>query len=128
MAVTNEVRAEDQRLRAAGFDPALAPEDAIAALRNLRARPDFSEGAIARALGSILAPAAAELLATMETGATGSSRREIRRALFRLRQAGIEPSAHEAAPAPTAARAAGADSGFEGVLSPIDATGVGLAW
>ena len=128
MAVTNEVRAEDERLRAAGFDPASASEDAITALRDLRTRPDVSEGAIARALGSIVAPAAAELLAAMETGASGPNRREIRRALFRLRQAGIEPSVHETTPAAIGARASGADAGFEGVVSPIDATGVGLAW
>jgi hypothetical protein len=127
MAVTNEVRDEDQRLHLAGFDPAAAPEQAVATLRELRANPDVPEGAIARALGSIVAPAAAELLAAMETGATGPNRREIRRALFRLRQAGIEP-VHKAVPQPATARASGADTGLEGVLSPIDATGVGLAW
>jgi hypothetical protein len=126
MTTPDEIRGVSSLLREAGYDPAAAPDDAVATLRKLRGQPGIIDGAVARALGSIVAAASAELLAEMEVGASGPNRREIRRALFRLRQAGIEPPAK--ASVTSAPSRAAADTAIEAVLSPIDATGVQLVW
>src|SRR5208282_2436259 len=109
----------DARLREGGFDPGAAPEQAVAALRALRGTADVTDTMIAQALGGVFAPAAAALLVEMEAGATGATRREIRRALFKLRQHGVEVHATgmTTAPAPVG------DSGLTGLLSPADAAG-----
>jgi hypothetical protein len=80
---------EDAQLREAGFDPAAAPADAIASLEALRGAEGVSEAAIARALSKIPTPESGAMLARMETHAVGAARREIRLALFKLRQRGI---------------------------------------
>src|SRR5260370_42342947 len=80
----------DQSLRELGID-ATQPEAAVDKLRSLRAAKGASDGQIAAAAGQIATPAAAQFLAEMEAAATGRVRREIRRALFKLHQHGIEP-------------------------------------
>ena len=70
------------QLRAIGFDPSVPPADAVAKLASLRT--DSNQIAVARALGQIVAPEAAAMLASMEVGTSGELRREIRRSLFRL--------------------------------------------
>src|SRR6266851_4533747 len=66
------------------------------------------------------------MLAEMEAGASGALRREIRRALFHLKQHGIEPPAIEAPPASTAASAT--SSSLTALLSPIDVEGARIVW
>jgi hypothetical protein len=117
---------DDIKLLEAGFDPAAAPADAIAKLRELRGTPGVTDLAIARALGMIADPAAAAMLAEMEAGAAGAMRREVRRALYKLKQHGID------APSPPAATAI-PDRGTErteinAMLSPIDSEGARIVW
>src|ERR1700736_5616574 len=90
--MTHDVEHEDAQLREGGFDPAASPAEALARLDELRAAPGVSAGAIARALGAIARPESAAMLGGMEAGASGALRREVRRALFRLRQRGIAPA------------------------------------
>lgn len=125
MSHSRQIDPDDAKLREAGFDPALAPDEAVAKLRELGARTDISQAAIARALGGVLDERAAQMLAEMETGASGSLRREIRRALFRLRQHGIELVAATAHPA--GAPHAGANE-ITAMLSPIDVEGARIVW
>ena len=108
-----------------GFDPSAPPAEAVAKLRSMRLSGSAGDAAIARALAEIAAPEAAAMLAEMEAGASGATRREIRRALFRLRQRGIEPPT-----ASTASVEAESDSeaGLSGLLSPTDADGARIAW
>ncbi|MGH7813659.1 MAG: hypothetical protein ACREQI_06610 [Candidatus Binataceae bacterium] len=112
------------KLREAGFDPTTVPVEAIAKLRELRGTGG-RELAIARALGAIIDPGAAAMLAEMEAGATGALRREIRRALFRLKQHGIEPPASESQ---TPVVAVPREPELTAMLSPIDATGARIVW
>ncbi len=97
MSKSPDTNPDDTKLIEAGFDPAAAPADAIAKLRELRGKPGVTDLAIARALGMIADPAAAAMLAEMEAGASGAMRREVRRALYKLKQHGID------APPPSAA-------------------------
>src|SRR6202140_4203138 len=90
--MAHDVEHEDAQLREAGFDPAASPAEALARLEELRAAPGVSAGAIARALGAIANAESAAMLAEMEAGVSGALRREVRRALFRLRQRGIAPA------------------------------------
>ncbi len=122
--------AEDARLREAGFDPAAAPDRAVEKLEALRGAPGVADGAIARALGAIASPAAAAALARMEAQAAGAVRREIRRALYRLRQRGIEPprTVMQAARAIAEARTGAAEAGLDALLSPADADGARVVW
>ena len=127
MAHTESER-EDAKLRELGFDPAAPADQALARLRELRGTPGASDGAIARALGGIASMEAAAMLAGMERHATGAPRRDVRRALFRLRQRGITPPA-EAAPAePTSGASAAAEPGLSAMFSPIDVSGARVVW
>ncbi len=81
------------KLLEAGFDPALAPAEAVAKLRALRGAPGVADVAIARALGTIADPGAAAMLVEMEAKAAGAIRREVRRALYKLKQHGIDAPA-----------------------------------
>ena len=93
MSKSSEINPDDSKLIEAGFDPALAPADAIAKLRELRGNPGITDLAIARALGAIADAGAAAMLVAMEAGATGAIRREVRRALYKLKQHGIDAPA-----------------------------------
>lgn len=106
------------------------PEQVVARLAELAERQPRARSAVAQVLGAMPVQQAAELLARMEAGAASAERREIRRALFRLRQKGITPQ--------TPGRAAGAAEGDQpaspagapvwGFLSARDAQGLCLAW
>jgi hypothetical protein len=111
-------------LRELGFDPAAPPADALAVLASLRS--NSNDAAIARALGEIVVPEAAAMLAEMELGTSGTLRREIRRSLFRLRQHGIEPPAIQRIS--TTASAESADTGLHGLLSAADAESARIVW
>jgi len=124
-----DIAGEDARLREAGFDPAAPSADAIAKLTALRGASAVSDGAIVRALASIATPESAAALARMETLAAGALRRELRRALFKLRQRGIEaprmePSTHDVPIAPAQA----SEIGLSALLSPADADGARVVW
>jgi hypothetical protein len=127
MTASKELDQADARLRGSGFDPSAEPEQALETLRSLRARPDLSRAAIARALSGLRIAGAANLLVEMEREASGAERREIRRSLFKLRQRGIEPSRSEASPAKAVATAA-PEPGLTAMLSPFDAEGTRLVW
>jgi hypothetical protein len=122
---SRQIDPDDAKLAEAGFDPALAPGEAIAKLRELRDRADVSAAAIARALGGVIDAGAAQMLAEMEIGASGPLRRDIRRALFRLKQHGIEPVA-AAAPEASGPRADATE--MTAMLSPIDVEGARIVW
>jgi hypothetical protein len=128
MSTTKQVDETEGRLRSLGFDSAASPGEAVATLRSLRGAAAVSDATIAHALGGIATAEAAALLAEMETMASGTTRREIRRALFRLRQRGIETPA-SIKPAPTVASTAGStEVGLSALLSPTDADGARVAW
>jgi hypothetical protein len=122
---SRQIDPDDAKLVEAGFDSAVAPAEAIAKLRELGARPDILAAAIARALGAVNDQAAAEMLAEMEVGASGSLRREIRRALFRLKQHGIEAPVASIAPVNAALMQS---SDLIAMLSPIDGEGARIVW
>jgi hypothetical protein len=123
----SDIEREDASLRAAGFDPSAPPAEALARLGELRAARGVSQVAIARALGAITSAEAAAMLATMEAGASGALRREVRRALFRLRQRGIAPATVAAASARPAASPSAAP-GLSALFSPVDADGARVVW
>jgi hypothetical protein len=125
MASAKETETSISKLRELGFSPAAPPGDAVAKLASLRGNAD--DLAIARALGELVAPEAAAMLAEMEVGTRGVLRREIRRSLFRLRQHGIQPPASLQA-RPTAAAVEVADVGLSGLMSPADAEGARIVW
>ena len=127
MTQDKEIEHEDAALREAGFDPSAPAAEAVACLGALRAAAGVSAGAIARALGAIASTEAAAMLAEMEAGASGALRREVRRALFRLRQRGIAPAAG-AAGAAAAPRRPAAGAGLSALFSPADADGARVVW
>src|SRR5580698_10158200 len=124
-----EIALEDAKLREFGFDPAAAPADAVARLDELRSVIGVAEAAIVRALAKIPSVESAAMLARMEAHASGPARREIRGALFKLRQRGIAPPP-SATPSPAAATGpvAPAEPGLSALLSPIDADGARVVW
>jgi hypothetical protein len=119
---------EDAKLREFGFDPAAAPAGAIARLDELRGVIGVAEAAIVRALAKIPSVESAAMLARMEAQASGPARREIRGALFKLRQRGIAPPP-PTTPSPAATGAvAPAEPGLSALLSPIDGDGARVVW
>jgi hypothetical protein len=114
-----------ENLHELGIDPG-DPEGAVDKLRSLRATGTVNESRLAAAAGQISSSASAEFLAEIEAGARGPLRREVRRALFRLRQHGVEAPAAAAAP-PKAAVTAG-ESNVSALISPIDSSGARLVW
>jgi hypothetical protein len=114
----------DEGWRQLGIDPA-QPEQAVHQLRALRAEGTATDAVIAAAAGQVAVAGAAQLLAEMEAGASGAARREIRRALFRLRQHGIEPPA---AAVPAVAAAPAPAPNVSALISPIDGEGARLVW
>src|SRR5271166_3414553 len=115
----------DQNLRELGIDPA-DPEGVIDKLRSLRAAGTANESRLAAAAGQISSPASAQFLAEIEAGATGPLRREVRRALFRLRQHGVEAPMGPASPAKAAVSAG--EPNVSALISPIDSSGARLVW
>jgi hypothetical protein len=122
-----EIALEDAHLRDVGFDPAAAPTDAIAKLEALRGAIGVNEAAIVRALTKIATTESATLLVQMEARASGAARREIRGALFKLRQRGIEPPP-PAVPVHTASTTPAAEPGLSALLSPADGAGARVIW
>lgn len=125
MSNAGEIDADDANLIAAGFDATLAPAQAVAKLRELKASRAAPDVAIARALGNVLDTQAASMLAEMEAGAAGALRREIRRSLFRLRQHNIEPPTTAS---PPASAEIVESSALTAMLSPIDVEGARIVW
>lgn len=117
-----------ETLQALGFDPAASPEAKIAALRSIREKAAAGDSEIARTLGEIEHPDAAAMLTEMESGASGAVRREIRRALFRLRQHGIASTPAVTPAASQAQPAAPEEAGLSALLSPIDGEGARVVW
>jgi len=122
MATAKEPEQPETRLRELGFDPSEPADRAIATLRSVRAAA--GDAAVAHALGNIETKESAAMLAEMEAGSTGATRREIRRALFRLRQHGVAPAERDL-PAPAAVAE---EAGLSALLSPADAEGAAIAW
>lgn len=113
-------------LRELGLDPSMPATESVAALQRLRASDHAATPVIARALATLTIPEAAEMLALMEHGASGADRREIRRALFKLHQHGIEPPREKVQPPRAASDLS--DAGLSAVLSPIDGDGARIVW
>jgi hypothetical protein len=126
VSISRETNPDDTKLLEAGFDPAVAPADALAKLRELKDQPRIADTAIARALGQIADPGSAAMLTEMEAGAAGALRREVRRALYRLKQHGVD------APAASATQAASTlhdtDTEKIAMLSPIDSEDARIVW
>jgi hypothetical protein len=118
---------DDTKLLEASFDPAAAPADAIAKLRELRGKPGVTDLAIARALGLIADQGAAAMLVEMEAGASGAIRREVRRALYKLKQHGVAAPS-PTPPAATAIRDSATEKEITAMLSPIDGEGARIVW
>ncbi len=118
------------KLIEAGFDPSIAPADAVAKLRALKGTAGIADVAIARALGTIADPQAAAMLVEMEAGAAGAMRREVRRALYKLKQHGIDAPAATAPASGTPHPDANEISANEisAMLSPIDGEGARIVW
>src|SRR5579872_554891 len=114
-----------EHLRELGFDPAAAVPDRIAKLRELRGKSDATDLAIAQALGEVNDPGAGAMLVEMETGASGALRREVRRAIYKLRQHGIEVGEPEVERKSTSAPV---ESGLSALMSPIDPEGAQIVW
>jgi hypothetical protein len=113
------------QLRELGFDPSAPPAEAVAKLASLRT--SANDIAIARALGQIAAPEAAAMLTEMEIGTSGGLRREIRRALFRLRQQGFAAPVIAQSGA-NVTRPAEDGTGLSGMMSIADADGSRIVW
>jgi hypothetical protein len=126
----NETEHDDLKLREMGFDAGAPAEQAVARLKTLRGTPGVSDAAIARALGAIADSEAAEVLTAMAAGAVGATRREVRRALFKLRQRGIGAAvAADAVASPAnSSLASSSDTGLSALFSPIDAEGARVVW
>jgi len=128
LSILPQTNLDDAKLIEAGFDPALAPADALAKLRELKGRPGIADGAIARALGMVADPRAAAILTEMEAGAVGARRREVRRALYKLKQRGIEAPAATAPAASAIHDNATERTEIAAMLSPIDSEGARIVW
>ena len=125
MSISRETNPDDTKLLEAGFDPAVAPADAVARLRELKDQPGVADTAIARALGSIADIHAVEMLTEMEAGAAGALRREVRRALYKLKQHGVDAPT---ASAPEASPLRDTPTEITAMLSPIDSEDARIVW
>jgi hypothetical protein len=127
LSFSRDTNPDDTKLLEAGFDPASAPADAIAKLRALRGKPTVTDVAIARALGMIADSSASAMLVEMEAGASGALRREVRRALYKLKQHGIDTPALTPPP-PAGMRDSDTEKEIGAMLSPIDGEGARIVW
>ena len=127
---SHENNPDDVKLIEAGFDAGVAPAEAVAKLRALRGTAGIADVAIARALGTIADSQAAAMLVEMEVGAAGAMRREVRRALYKLKQHGIDAPAATAPassmPHPDANEISANE--ISAMLSPIDGEGARIVW
>ncbi len=114
----------DETLKELGIDPS-EPDQAVERLRSLRASGSADQAKIAAAAGQIASPGAAQILVEMEAGAGGALRREVRRALFKLLQHGIESPAPAQRP-PAAIIAT--EPNINALISPVDHEGARLVW
>jgi len=128
LSFSRDTNPDDTKLLEAGFDPAVAPADAIAKLRELKGKPTVTDVAIARALGMIADPGASAMLLEMEAGAAGALRREVRRALYKLKQHGIDAPSRSAPAATTLPDSDGEKKEIGAMLSPIDGEGARIVW
>ncbi len=126
MSLSRETNPDDAKLAEAGFDPAVAPADAITKLRELKGKAGIADVSIARALGNIADTSAAAMLVEMETGAAGAIRREVRRALYKMKQHGID-APESGAPAVSTVQD-NASEKIDAMLSPIDIEGARIVW
>jgi hypothetical protein len=108
-----------------GLDPdaVAAGRGADDALARLLAGPDAAD--LVHALGDLPTPAIATLLVRLEASASRAVRKEIRRALYRLRQRGVPIPEPVAPPAAAPARVA---AEIEALLSAVDGRGDRVAW
>jgi len=124
--MAREAPSIDVRLRELGFDPSAPAAQAVATLTAMHGAGSVDGATIAHALGGIVAPEAAAALVAIESGASGALRREIRRALFKLRQRGIETpnvAATRQVPATSAAQ-----DDLSALISAADTSGARIAW
>ena len=126
MSLSRETNPDDAKLAEVGFDPAVAPADAIAKLRELKGKAGIADVSIARALGNIADTSAAAMLVEMETGAAGAIRREVRRALYKMKQHGID-APESGAPVVSTVQD-NASEKIDAMLSPIDIEGARIVW
>ncbi len=116
-------------LAACGIDAAALDDGAIAdeRLSALLRNNDAASAALARMLAARPRPTHAILLAAIEPEAHGALRREVRRALFRLKRAGVEPPSADppAAPGPAATSPT---APAEAWISHVDGRGDQLVW
>lgn len=103
-----------------------AGEASVEALEKALAADPESALAVAERLGAIASGDAVRVLERMESGADKELRREIRRALYRLRQKGVAAKESERPSAPVRAVLGGPD--LEGFLSFGDPLGDRLLW
>jgi hypothetical protein len=108
-----------------GLDPdavadGRAADDAIAPLLG-----GAEAAALVHALGDVATPSVAALLVRLEADATRAVRKEIRRALYRLRQRGV-PVPEAVAPVAVAPPVAG--PAIDALLSAVDGRGDRVAW
>ncbi len=113
------------QLRAMGFDPDATAAQRVEKLGELRGKGSTTDLAIARLLGDANESGAGATLVEMEANATGALRREIRRAIYKLRQHGIEVHEPESK---TKAAVAPSEIGLSALMSPIDPEGAQIVW
>lgn len=128
MGHPRDINQDDLKLREAGFDASASAPEALGKLRELQGKPGIGEAAIARALGNVEDAGAAEMLLQMEANASGGLRREIRRALYKLRQRGVAYQEPEETRAKQMPAPSPVESGLSGFMSPIDAEGAQIVW
>jgi hypothetical protein len=125
--MAREASQTDARLRERGFDPSAPAAQAVATLTAMRGTAGVDDAMIAHALGEIASAEAAAALLAIAPGASGTLRREIRRALFKLRQRGVAipaaVAAEQSPPAPS-----GEQDDLNALISATDAAGARIAW
>ncbi len=128
MATRTQSDRPESRLRELGLDPSAPPDQTLEALRSLLGKTGADKAAIARAIGDLKTTAAADLLGEMEMNASGASRREIRRALFKLRQHGIAHSRPEPPADQAKSAATGESETLFALLSGYDPADTRIVW
>lgn len=112
-------------ITASSLDAGEIPAERLAAIL---ATGNETSRALTYLLGEVPRTEHAAVLAAAEVTAHGTLRREVRRALYRLRQAGIEPPPPVPAPEEEHRAAASEDAPASGWLSHVDGRGDRLVW